>query len=290
MAVPVPGRVAEALRRSTVVVRTGSGRGAGGGSGVMLASDRVVTNAHVVREGKVAVESWEGKTVSGTVVRTDQFRDLALLSVPGMSAPPAQLGDSDALRAGTPVIAVGNPFGFTGAVSTGIVHASGGSSADGAGGAFFGQRWIHADVRLAPGNSGGPLADLQGLVIGINTMVMAGGLALAVPSRSVQSFLARTGQRPSLGVTLRPVALPDGRMGLLILELETGGAADRASLLPGDVLVAANETRFRFVDDLQSALDEAPRGLLKVEFVRGGEKRPRHVAVQLARERVTTAA
>jgi serine protease Do len=293
MPIPVPGRVAEALRRSTVQVRSGQGYRQGNGSAVAIARDQVITNAHVVQadldqKGHLSVESYEGKVVSGSVVKIDRHRDLALLSAPGLEAFSASLGDSDALRVGMPVIAVGNPMGFVGAVSTGIVHSIGPAAP------ISGLRWIHADLRLAPGNSGGPLADLQGQIVGINTMIVAGGLALAIPSRVVQSFLTRTTSQRSLGVVVRPVSLKDRPIGMMILELVAGGAAERASLLPGDILVAGNEKRFRFPDDLQETINQSPGAILRLEFYRAGQDKLRKVAVRLLPEseaqRATSAA
>jgi serine protease Do len=273
--IPVPGRAAEALRRSTAQIRSGNRYRRGNGSAVVLTDEQVITNAHVIQAGPLAVESWEGKTVSASVLKIDLGRDLALLSAPGLHAPSSQLGDSNELRAGTPVIAVGNPMGFVGAVSTGIVHAIGPAAP------ISKSLWIHADVRLAPGNSGGPLADLQGRIVGINTMIVSGGLALAIPSRAVQSFLTRTTSGRSLGVVVRPVSLKEGSIGMIILELVRGGAAEGASLMPGDILVGSNEKRFRFLDDLQSAIDEAPGELLGLSFYRAGQEKLRQVVVQL---------
>jgi serine protease Do len=283
MPIPVPGRVAEALRRSTVQVRSGQGYRQGNGSAVAIARDQVITNAHVVQadldqKGHLNLESYDGNVVSGSVVKIDRRRDLALLAAPGLEAFSASLGDSDALRVGTPIIAVGNPMGFVGAVSTGIVHSIGPV------GPISRLPWIHADLRLAPGNSGGPLADLNGQIVGINTMIVAGGLALAIPSRAVQSFLTRTISQRSLGVVVRPVSLRDRRIGMMILELVAGGAAERASLLPGDILVAGNERRFRFLDDLQDAIDQSPGAILRLEFYRAGQEKLRKVVVRLLAE------
>jgi serine protease Do len=293
MPIPVPGRVAEALRRSTVQVRSGQGYRQGNGSAVAIARDQVITNAHVVQadldqKGHLSLESYEGKVVSGSVVKIDRHRDLALLGAPGLEAFSASLGDSDVLRVGMPVIAVGNPMGFVGAVSTGIVHSIGPAAP------ISGLRWIHADLRLAPGNSGGPLADLQGQIVGINTMIVAGWLALAIPSRAVQSFLTQTISQRSLGVVVRPVSLKDRRIGMMILELVAGGAAERASLLPGDILVAGNERPFRFPDDLQETINQSPGAILRLEFYRAGQDKLRKVAVRLLPEseaqRATSAA
>jgi serine protease Do len=230
--------------------------------------ERVVTNAHVISGARVSVESWEGKTLPASLIKIDRRRDLAILAVANLDAPAATLGDSNRLQAGTPVVAVGNPLGFTGAVSSGIVH-TGGST------------WIYADVRLAPGNSGGPLADFRGEVIGINTMIVAGGLALAIPSRAVQSFLNRAVAPRSLGVVVRSVRLRNGGNGLLILELVPDSAAETASLLPGDILI---------VDDLEAAIDRAPGGLLALDFYRAGQQILRHVTVRLSPEPALTAA
>jgi serine protease Do len=162
------------LRRSSVVVR---GREPGGGSGVIWnASGLIVTNAHVAWGKQQQVELSDGRRFAADVIARDTRRDLAALRIQANGLPAATVGDSKTLRVGEIVAAIGNPLGIAGALSTGIVHAIG--PAD----------WIQADVRLAPGNSGGILADASGCVIGINTMI-AMGLALAIPSRAVEQFL-----------------------------------------------------------------------------------------------------
>lgn len=284
MPLPVPGRVAEALRRSTVQIIIGRGRQQGSGSGVALADERVLTNAHVVRGEQISIESWEGRALRASLVKMDRRRDLALLHAPGLDVTVGHLGDSDQLRVGTPVVAVGNPLGFTGAVSSGIVHRLGPAFP------FSALPWIHADVRLAPGNSGGPLADFQGRIVGINTMIVSGGIALAIPSRAVQTFLSRSSVPRSLGVVVRPVQISKTDIGMMILELVPRGAADIASLLPGDILVGAGDSRFRYVDDLQAAIDEAPAGLLQLAFYRGGTTSLRHVSARVAEETIPAAA
>lgn len=268
------GEIGERLRRSTVHVRLGA---QGGGSGVILDSGGlVVTNAHVARLDRAAVELWDGRRIEARVTARDPRRDLAALRMRGPDLAAATLGDSDRLRVGELVIAVGNPLGFSGALTTGVVHALGPVRAAGR------EPWVQADVRLAPGNSGGPLADARGDVIGINTMI-ARGLGLAVPSNAVKQFLAGR-RRPALGVSVRPLSLRmDGApaVGLLLLEVEPDGSAAAASLLRGDLLVGVDGRRFQSIDDLSDALDSG-REAIRVDFVRGARDAVRSVWVRLA--------
>jgi serine protease Do len=249
------GTIAEKLRRSTVHVRDG-------GSGVIWRADgSIVTNAHVVRGERHSVELWDGRVLETSVVKRDPRQDLAVLRVSMKDAPAVCVGDSDTLRAGQIALAVGNPLGFIGALSTGVIHGVGPLSG-------LGRRsWVQADVRLAPGNSGGPLADAEGRVIGINTMI-AGGLALAIPSNAVAAFVADQRDTVSLGVTLRPV-----QPGLLILEVAPNSPAARASLLPGDILVDLS------VEELYEVIDKSD--LLMVRFLRGNRGAVREVAIRL---------
>jgi len=179
------------LRRATVRVR-GHGEPSGqhgGGSGVIWQPDGlIITNAHVARGPRASVELADGRTLVATVTARDDRRDLAALTVDATGLPAAVIGDSDALRVGALVLAVGNPLGLAGALTMGVVHAA---LPDGP----RGHGWVRADVRLAPGNSGGPLADAAGRVIGINSMI-AGGLALAVPSNTVARFLRGSTAEP----------------------------------------------------------------------------------------------
>jgi serine protease Do len=149
----------------------------------------------------------------------------------------------------------------------------------------LGQRlWVQADVRLAPGNSGGPLADARGQVIGINTMVV-GRLALAIPSNDIRDFLSVVPSDAWLGVTLRPVRIPRSSaaygFGLLLLEVEPYSAASNASLLPGDILLGTGDRIFSSPDDLSKALEGIGPRLLRLQFLRGDYERIRRVTVQL---------
>ena len=266
------GEIAERLRRSTVQVLNG-GRDRSGGSGVIWSADGViVTNAHVARHPQATVELWDGRRFPGAVTARDPARDLAALRISAAGLPAAAFGDSAALCPGELVIAIGNPLGFAGALSTGVVHSVG--PIDGGG-----HSWVRADVRLAPGNSGGPLANAEGRVIGINTAIV-NGLGLAVPANAVGAFLRR-GSRPVLGVSLRPVSLGRrGPPGLLVLEVEPNSAAERASLWVGDILTGAGGRPFRSVDDLAAALDSGS-GVVELDFLRGDRSRTRRAAVRL---------
>jgi serine protease Do len=217
------------------------------------ADGKILTNAHVLREGRLQIEFWNGRKAAARVLKSDRRRDVAVLQVESAGLSAAILGDSDALRPGELVIAVGSPFGFTGAVSTRVV--------------VHGGPWIASNVRLAPGSSGGPLANARGEVVGLNTMI-AGGLALAVPSKAAERFL----NRPRLGVVIRPV-----RAGLLVLEIDPESPAERASLLPGDVL-----TGFRSPEDLETALRTSQEGRVELEFRRGADNRTRRVVARAA--------
>jgi serine protease Do len=270
------GEIAERLRRSTVRIVHGGGRREASGSGVIWRSDGLIlTNAHVARGDRPKVELWDGRECEGEVRARDARRDLAAVRIGIGGLPAATTADSTRLRPGELVVAVGNPLGFIGALTTGVVHALGPLRGHGR------QSWVHAAIRLAPGNSGGPLADASGRVVGLNTMIATGGLALAVPSNAVAQFLERDGSRAQLGVVVRPVPLRNrGALGLLILEVSADGPANAASLLMGDVLTGANGRSFESLDDLSDAL-ESGHGVLSLQFLRGDRNVEREVAVRL---------
>lgn len=269
------GELAEQLRRSTVQIVNGRGGESGSGSGVVWDSTGlIVTNAHVLRGSRPMVELWDGRAFPATVHSRDDRRDIAALRISTFGLPAATPGDSAALRPGELVMAIGNPLGFVGALTTGVVHAIGPLRGSGR------RSWVQADVRLAPGNSGGPLANAQGRVVGLNTMIAAGGLALAVPSNTVAQFL-KAGAGVSLGVTIRPVRLRSGAaLGLMVLEIARDSPAEAASLLPGDILISANGSSFASFEDLGDTIEAAAGRLLTLKFLRGSDS-PREVAVQL---------
>ncbi|OLE96312.1 MAG: hypothetical protein AUG75_22035 [Cyanobacteria bacterium 13_1_20CM_4_61_6] len=177
------------LRHITVQVRT---RGAATGAGVLWnrgeSGDRglVITNAHVVRGDRATIELSDGAVARARVVARDRKRDLAALEFePGRAMAATVVRDSPPLRVGELVIAIGHPGGLVGAATLGIVQATE-SAREGRA-----PRWIRADVRLAPGFSGGPLADATGRLVGVNTM-MQGNLALAVPAAAVEAWVRRS--------------------------------------------------------------------------------------------------
>jgi len=283
MAVTGFGEIAEKLRRSTVLVPAG---GRGCGSGVIWSSDgTVITNAHVARGAQISVQLWDGRKFQAVVASRDPQRDLAALHIDATDLPSASVADSSKVRPGELAIAIGNPLGFVGALTTGVIHAVGPIRGLGS------QFWVQADVRLAPGNSGGPLADARGRVIGINTMV-AGRLALAIPSNVVRDFLSVGPSGAWLGVTVHPVRIPRSKapggtkdtFGLALLDVEPGSPACSASLMMGDILLGTEQKPFTSVGDLSQALQGKGPRLLRLEFLRGDYSRVRRVTVQVGSE------
>jgi serine protease Do len=271
-------RIAEQLRQLTVRVH---GRRRGGGSGVIWRSTGlIITNAHVARAPSATVTLADGRTFEATVTAIDLQRDLAALELRAGGLPCARIGDSNAVRVGELAFAVGNPLGIVGALTAGIIHALGPpDEADRRG-------WIRADIRLAPGNSGGPLADAQGRIIGINSMV-AGGIAFAVPSNAVERFLNGDDQQPMLGVTLRSIPLPgqsERILGLLVLGVAPRSAAEAAGIMLGDVLIGVNGQRFASPHDLSRALRHiGVGGRLAIDLIRGGQLAVCEVVVSASR-------
>jgi serine protease Do len=169
--------VAEDLKRITVqIVGPEGSRGAGV---VWRADGLILTNAHVVRRA-ATVRLSDGRVLAAEIEARDARLDLAALRIPASGLPSASIRDSRTLRAGEMVIAVGHPFGETGAISVGLVHGAATGTC------------VETDVRLLPGNSGGPLADAAGRVVGINCMVV-NGIGVAVSTAAIAEFLTRSG-------------------------------------------------------------------------------------------------
>jgi serine protease Do len=182
--------IASSLREITVGVGVAGNPQGGEGAGVIWHREGlIVTNAHCVRQCRVTVRGVGGEPIVGNVVAHDARLDLALVEVPSLLGVPARLADVEALRTGEVLVAVGHPLGVRGALALGVLH---GLARDPHSGSV---RWVCADIRLAPGNSGGPLANAAGRIVGINAMVV-GGLGLAIPVSVVERFIARV--RPAL--------------------------------------------------------------------------------------------
>ncbi len=271
--------LSDELRRVTVQVRTPAGRqgrGESAGSGVVWRTDGlVVTNAHVARGERALVELYDGRTLPARRVAVDGARDLSALRVDAHGLEAAAQGAAAHLRPGDLVVALGNPLGWVGALGLGVVHGVD---------RFHGApRWIRADVRLAPGNSGGPLANASGAVVGLNAMVV-GELGVAIPTEAVERFLADPGARPVLGVSLRPVVARDVRgdaPALLVTGVRAGGAAARAGLRPGDALLGVDGEPFAQAIDLGVALEGLhPGDVLPLDVFREGRRARRDVSLE----------
>ena len=252
------------------VERRAGGWGGGAGSGVAFTPDGyLVTNAHVVAGAERGTAAFvDGDEHSFEVVGRDPLSDLAVVRAASSDLIPAPFGDAARLRVGQLVVAVGNPLGFAGSVTAGVVSALGRSLAARDGGASrLVENVIQTDAALNPGNSGGALADVQGRVVGINTAVAGVGLGLAVPidagTRLILAALMRDGRvrRAYLGIvggTRRlpaPLAERLGRpTGLEVVQLLDGSPAAAAGLRAGDVIVSLDGRPVAGVGDLQRSL------------------------------------
>ena len=254
----------EGAQRSVVQVRSG-GRGIGAGV-IWPGNGLVLTNYHVVAGGRGNVKAalHDGRTLDAEVMKSSRSLDLTLLRVGRVNDLPAALiGDSDALRVGELVYAIGHPWGRIGAVSAGIVGELRGP----------GSSYIRSDVALAPGNSGGPLLNARGEVVAINAMIF-GGMALSIPSNAAGAWVAGE-RRPRLGIGVLPVEIPAslrgeaGVSGLVIAAVESGGAADRAGLLVGDVLLSGAGHPLERAETLLEAIARAGEAV-SLRVMRGG--------------------
>ena len=287
--------VAETLAPSVANLRvTRPGRGgrfpAGGGSAVVLTADGfLVTSAHVVAaRGSGGRASFvDGSELAFSVVGSDRLSDLAVLRAESGALAPAHLGDAAALRVGQLVVAIGNPHGFAGSVTAGVVSALGRSLPARAGNSYrVIDSVIQTDAALNPGNSGGALADSRGRVVGINTAVAGVGLGLAVPinaaTRKIVGSLMTGGRvrRAYLGIAGGPRPVPprhrdsvELRTCVEVVEVLAGSPADRAGLRPEDLLVAVAGEPVGRVDDLQRLMVEELIGVaVPVSVIREGRR------------------
>ena len=280
--------VAISIRKNRVGGRRGAEPGeAGAGSGVIITPDGfVLTNNHVVEESDALdVSLTDGRTLAAQVIGADPATDLAVIRISDGSLPACELGDSELLKVGQLVIAIGNPLGFQSTVSAGVVSALGRSLRSQSGRLIDGV--IQTDVALNPGNSGGPLVDSRGRVVGINTAMihMAQGISFSIPintARWVVTELVMHGKvrRAYLGIGARsrPVNRRiQHRLDLVnpavveVIDIETGGPAEVAGLEPGDCIFGLNENQVSTVDDLHRCLSKWPPGTpLDIKLLRRG--------------------
>jgi S1-C subfamily serine protease len=269
--------VAERVLPSVASLRVGRmGRG-GAGSGVVITPDGyLVTSAHVVAQGGSASASFlDGSEYDVDVVGADPLSDLAIARARAATLQPVRIGNADQLRVGQLVVAVGNPMGFSGSVTSGVVSGLGRSlaTADGNGRRRFIEDVIQTDAALNPGNSGGALADWQARLVGVNTAVAGMGLGLAVPmngtTQAILAALMRNGRvrRAYLGIAGGTRALPPAigqrlgrKAGVEVQEVVAGSPAAGGKLQGGDIIVSVGETSVSKAGDLQRLMVEAQIG------------------------------
>ncbi len=288
-------RVAERLLPSVASLRVRSGwRPEGAGSAVAVTAEGLLlTSAHVVAGASRGVAGFaDGGEYEVERVGSDPLSDLALVRARGARLVPVEMGDADRLRVGQLVVAVGNPLGYVGSVTAGVVSGLGRSLVTQVG---DGQRVvddvIQTDAALNPGNSGGALADARARLVGVNTAVAGVGLGLAIPlnrtTRRILEALNREGRvrRGYLGIAGASRPLPPAaaqRLGrqraVGVMEVVPGSPAAGAGLRPGDLIVGVGGRPVASVGDLQGHLIGAGQGPLEIEILREG-RLLRHTAV-----------
>jgi S1-C subfamily serine protease len=284
--------LAPSVANLRVTRRLRGGRTAmGGGSAVVITPDGfLVTSAHVVEGSRSGGASFvDGREMRFAVVGADPLSDIAVLRADAEDLAPAELGDASDLQVGQLVVAIGNPHGYAGSVTAGVVSALGRSLPVGRRGGprRMVENVVQTDAALNPGNSGGALVDGAGRVVGINTAVAGVGLGLAVPindaTRRIVATLMADGRvrRAWLGVAVGPRPLPPrvaGRLGrgsaVEVIEVVDGSPAALAGLRPEDLLVELDGIRLERADDLQRMMTvERIGAAVKATVVREGELR-----------------
>jgi S1-C subfamily serine protease len=282
-----PAVVAIGIKKQS---KLNSPEGEGSGSGMIIAPDGfVLTNDHVVdRSTNVKVSMTDGREYSAQIIGTDPVTDLAVVRVSANDLPSVELGDSDSLHVGQLAIALGNPLGFQNTVSAGVVSALG-RALRGRTGRLI-ENVIQTDVALNPGNSGGPLVDSKGRVIGINTAMifMAQGLSFSIPVNTavwVVGELVKNGRvkRAFLGIAVQ--GRPISRRSQRILNMQTNnlvevvmveekGPAQKAGLKVGDFILSINDYDIGTVDELHQFLaKQQPGSPINLRIIRDNQKK-----------------
>ena len=272
-------------------------REGGLGSGVIVRPDGyILTNHHVVDGAEqVNVELTDGRSFKAKVVGSDQPSDLAVVKIDGTNLQTLSLGDSDAVRIGDVVLAVGNPLGVGQTVTMGIVSAKGRATARGGDAAF--EDFIQTDAPINEGNSGGALVSTGGQLIGINSQILTSsggsiGIGFAIPAnmaKNVMTQLIEHGEvhRGKIGVTIQPVTsdiasslgLSQVR-GALVSSVEAGSPADKAGVRRGDVITAVNGESIRSGNDLRNEVSQMlPGTATKLSIIRDGNEQTVNVTV-----------
>ncbi|MDC3375577.1 Do family serine endopeptidase [Gammaproteobacteria bacterium] len=259
------------------------------GSGFILKDNYILTNFHVVEDAtEVIVSLSDRREFIAEIVGVDPLSDLALLKVDGKNLPQVITGNSDDLKVGDWVVAIGSPFSFDFSVTAGIVSAKGRSIQNNNIGNYV--PFLQTDVAINPGNSGGPLFDLDGKVVGINSQIYSRsggyqGLAFAIPINvavDVANQIIDKGEvsRGYLGVRMSEVdsdladALGMNKpYGALINDVEEGESADNAGLLPGDVIIEFDNKEIKFSSDLPHVVGQIqPKTKAMAKVIRNGEE------------------
>lgn len=290
-------RVADALMPAVANIRPPRGERGGSGSGVLFTPDGfLLTNHHVVQGAEqVRVRLNDGSDLTGRVIGTDPWTDLAVLKADASGLPHATLGDSARLRVGQLAVAIGSPFGFDSTVTAGVLSALGRSLRSVTG--HLVDNVIQTDAALNPGNSGGPLVDSRGHVIGINTAIIqtAQGICFAIPinaakhilpqlmqhGRVVRGYLGLHGQSVPLARTIvRDLDLLQSTA-VEVETVETGGPADQAGIDADDLIISLGDAEVTSVDDLHKLLTQLPVGVpAPIVIVRGHRRIERFVMPQ----------
>lgn len=287
-------RVASSLRPAVVNLRAGSRRAGGSGSGILFAPDGfLLTNHHVVRGGDTTrVRMHDGRELTGRVVGADPWTDLAVVQAHGDDLPIARFGDSSRARVGQLVVAIGSPMGFDSTVTAGIISALGRTLRSITG--HLVDNVIQTDAALNPGNSGGPLVDSQGRVLGINTAVIqpAQGICFAIPvnaakyvipqllkhGRVVRGYLGLHGQVSPLPPVLAQRFNLNQASVVEVVAVEPDGPADQAGLIEEDWILTLDDRPVRDIDDLHQLLTQLPVGVpASIEILRAGRRLQRFI-------------
>lgn len=282
-------RVADTLMPTVVNIRAPHGQRGGSGSGVLFTPDGfLLTNHHVIQgQTQVRVRTGDGRELSGRVVGADPWTDLAVVQADASDLPYATLGDSAGLRVGQLAVAIGRPFSFDSTLTAGVVSALGRTLRSITG--HLVDNVIQTDAALNPGNSGGPLVNSHGNVIGINTAIIqsAQGICFAIPinaakhilpqlmqhGRVVRGYLGLHGHAVPLVRSLARLYHLTQEAAVEVVAVESGGPADQAGIEADDLIISLGDEPVTSVDDLHRLLTQLPVGIPNSVVLLRGQRR-----------------